>query len=444
MPLNVLVVDDEANIRKAISACLEADGHKAVAVGTANDAMENVRRRSFDLALVDLNLGNDAGLDLIASLLLQSPWTKVVVITAYASVDTAVESMRRGAQDYLPKPFTPAQISAMTQKVEALRDLEQRLAGAQDALGEAAPEVDLTSSSPAMQRALLLARQVAASDATVLVRGDSGTGKGVLAKAVHNWSPRANQRFSIISCPALSPQLLESELFGHVRGSFTGAARDNPGRIAASEGGTLFLDEIGDLPLSLQPKLLRFVQDREYERVGDHVPRKADVRVIAATNLNLDDAVKTGAFRQDLLYRLNVIQIVIPSLHERTDDIVPLAQRLLTWFARQNRKPAMRFSDDAAAALRNYAWPGNVREIRNVVERVAILCSGEIVTAQHLLLEPSAPIGQIKIGDPVAMEEIERLHICSVLGKSNSIEDAARTLGMDSVTLWRRRKKYGV
>ena len=446
MSLNVLVIDDEASIRKALSACLQADAHRPVAVGSAAEAMDAIRRRSFDLALIDLNLGKDAGLDLITSLLAESPWTKVVVITAYASVDTAVESMRRGAHDYLPKPFTPAQVRALTTKIEQLRQLEQRVAGLQEALGEAGPEADLTSSSsPGMQRALQLAHQVASSDATILIRGDSGTGKGVLAKAIHAWSARANQRFSVVSCPALSPQLLESELFGHVRGSFTGAARDNPGRIAASEGGTLFLDEIGDLPLPLQPKLLRFVQDREYERVGDHTPRKADVRVIAATNVNLEDAVKAGTFRQDLLYRLNVIQIVIPPLRERPDDIAPMAETLLAYFAKQNRKPALRLSDDARTALRHYAWPGNVRELRNVVERAAILCSGDEVIPQQLLLETAtAAPAPVRIGDPVPMEKIEELHICSVLASAKSIEEAAKILNMDTVTLWRRRKKYGV
>jgi NtrC-family two-component system response regulator AlgB len=412
--------------------------------------MDAIRRRSFDLALVDLMLGKDAGLDLISSILAESPWTKVVVITAYASVDTAVESMRRGAHDYLPKPFTPAQVGVLTRQIEELRQLEQRVAGLQEALGEAVPEADLTSNSPTMQRALQLARQVAPSDATVLVRGDSGTGKGVIAKAIHAWSMRVNQRFSVVSCPALSPQLLESELFGHVRGSFTGAARDNPGRIAASEGGTLFLDEIGDLPMSLQPKLLRFVQDREYERVGDHTPRKADVRVIAATNVNLEDAVKAGTFRQDLLYRLNVIQIVIPPLRERVDDIVPLAEKLLAYFAKQNRKPTLRFSDDAAASLRGYAWPGNVRELRNVVERAAILCSGDLVTPQQLLLDTagggnmSASPPPVMIGDPVPMAKIEELHISRVLSTAKSIDEAAKILGMDKVTLWRRRKEYGM
>jgi NtrC-family two-component system response regulator AlgB len=441
-----LVVDDEPNIRKALAACLEADGHSFTAVATARDALDAAARRSFDLAFVDLYLGADKGLDLIPALLAGSPWLKVVVLTAYASVDTAVESIRRGATDYLTKPFTPAQLSLITRKIGSLRAMEQRLSELQRALGESGPEAELSSTSPAAQRAIELARQVADSDATVLIRGESGTGKGVIAKAIHAWSGRgrSGKPFTVLSCPSLSPQLLESELFGHVRGAFTGALRDNPGRIAASEGGTLFLDEIGDLPLSLQPKLLRFVQDREYERVVDHTTRRAEVRVVAATNVDLEDAVRAGAFRQDLLYRLNVIQITLPSLRERPGDVAVLAERLLAHFARSTRGPARAFTPEAIAALTAYAWPGNIRELRNVVERAAILCRAEQVGPEHLLLEPTGERSVAAIGDPIPLEKVEELHIRAVLRSAKSLEEAAAVLGMDSVTLWRRRKKYGI
>jgi NtrC-family two-component system response regulator AlgB len=440
--LNILVVDDEANIRKVLVACVEAEGHRAAAVGTAADAVQACRRRSFDLAFVDLQLGADKGLDLIPTLLAESPWLKAVVITAYASIESAVESIRRGATDYLPKPFTPAQVSVLTQKVATLRALEQRVAGLQDALGDAGPQADLSTTSPAMQRAVSLARQVAPTDATVLVRGETGTGKGVLARAVHAWSPRAGKPFAVVSCPSLSAELLESELFGHVRGAFTGAVRDNPGRIAATEGGTLFLDEIGDLPLKLQPKLLRFVQDLEYERVGDQATRRADVRVISATNADLEEAVKAGRFRQDLLYRLNVVQIDLPPLRERPEDTVTLAERLLAHFKRKHGRGPAGFTAAAAAALRSYDRPGNVRELRNVIERAAILCPDGMVDAAHLLLKPAASAASI--GDPVTLDRLEELHIRAVLASSKSLDEAASVLGIDSVTLWRRRKRYGI
>ena len=442
--LSVLVVDDELNIRKALAACLEAEGHHVTAAASDHEALLAIERRSFDLALVDLFLGKGSGMELITRFQSLAPWMKVVVITAFASVETAVESMKRGAWDYLPKPFTPAQVAIMTRKAGDLRALEQRVANLEEALGQAAPAADLQSNSPTMQRALTLARQVAHSDATVLIRGESGTGKTIFARAIHSWSTRAAKPFAVIACPALSAELLESELFGHIRGAFTGAVRDNPGRIAASDGGTLFLDEIGELPPRLQPKLLRFLQDRQYERVGDHVTRQADLRVLAATNADLQQAVAAGAFREDLLYRLNVITIEIPPLRERVEDIGPLAEGLLAHFAVQNRKPLMRFGEDAIRALRNYAWPGNVRELRNVVERAAILCRGPVVGVENLLLG-SMPVSTApRLGDPIPLERVEELHIRGVLSHTPSIEKAAEILGMDTVTLWRRRKKYGI
>jgi len=442
--LNVLVVDDELNIRKALSACLESDGHHVVSTANATDAIAALERRSFDLAFLDLFLGKDSGLDLIPTLLAAAPWLKIVVITAFASVDTAVESMKRGAADYLPKPFTPAQVSMVTAKMAELRAMEQRIANLEDALGQANPAVDLQSNCPAMERAVTMARQVAQSDATVLIRGESGTGKSIVARAIHHWSTRANKPFAVIACPALSPELLESDLFGHVKGAFTGAVRDNPGRIAVSEGGTLLLDEIGDLPSRLQPKLLRFLQDRQYERVGDHQTRTADIRVLAATNIDLGQAVLEGRFREDLLYRLNVIQIEMPPLRERVDDIPKLADRLLAHFARQNRKPGLAFDAGAVRALRNYNWPGNVRELRNVIERAAILARTHIISAEHLLLTPAATSTLPRFGDPIPLEQVEELHIRGVLSNTPSIEKAAEILGMDTVTLWRRRKKYGI
>ncbi len=442
--LNILVVDDELSIRTALTACLEVDGHKVMSAGNARDALELASRRSFDLAFVDLFLGSDSGIELLPRLIADSPWMKVAVITAYASVDTAIESMKRGAADYLPKPFTPEQVAVITDRVAERRALEQKLAGLQEVLGRTMPACDLYSTSPTMQRAINLARQVASSDATVLIRGESGTGKGVLARAIHAWSPRTDKPFAVVACPALSADLLASELFGHVKGAFTGAFRDNPGRIAASEGGTLFLDEIGDLPTSLQPKLLRFVQDRQYERVGDHVTRDADVRVIAATNVNLEDAVAAGRFREDLFYRLNVIQIEVPPLRDRPDDVASLADHLLAEFVRQRPGSPVSFSPQAMAALLAYHWPGNVRELRNVIERAMILCRSGPVGPEHLLLSPPATGEAPRIGDPIAMEQVEKLHLQGVLSAAPSIEAAARILDMDTVTLWRRRKKYGI
>jgi NtrC-family two-component system response regulator AlgB len=437
-------VDDEINIRKILSVCLETEGHKVSAVSNFQDALAEASRKSFELAFIDLRLGTDDGLELIPALLATTPWLKIIVITAYASIDTAVEAMRRGATDYIPKPFTPAQINLAVRKVFEMRTLEQKVATLQEDLGRQHPEFDFSSTSPLMQKAVSLARRTAASEATILLRGESGTGKTVLARAIHSWSSRAAKTFSLVSCPSFLPELLESELFGHVKGAFTGAIRDHPGRIAASEGGTLLLDEISDLPLPLQPKLLRFVQEKEYERVGDSLTKKADVRLIAATNANLEDAVKEGRFREDLFYRLNVIQIEIPPLRERPDDVIALAERLLVFHGRNNHRSFLGFTEEAIQALAGNRWPGNVRELSNAVERAAILCRNDRIGLECLPANLLPRDFTLKIGDPVTIEKIEEQHIRRVLANAKSLQEAATILGIDQATLWRRRKKYGI
>jgi NtrC-family two-component system response regulator AlgB len=352
--------------------------------------------------------------------------------------------MRRGAFDYLPKPFSNDQLSIILGKVFDIRTLEQKVASLQEILKEVLPEAVVESKSPAMQRALALTRQVADSEATVLIRGESGTGKTLLARALHSWSRRAAKPFATISCPSLSAELLESELFGHARGAFTGALRDYPGRIAACEGGTLFLDEIGDLPLPIQAKLLRVLQEKTYERLGELKTRKANVRIVTATNIDLESAIVAGRFREDLFYRLDVVSIVVPPLRERREDIVALSEVLLAFFARQNHRKILGFSKDACRILENYEWPGNVRELRNAVERSVLLCSGPMVEVSHLPLKLKGVEREPEPGDLVTMQELERSHIRRVLASSRSIEDACRILGMDSVTLWRKRKKYGL
>ncbi|HEX8324050.1 MAG TPA: sigma-54 dependent transcriptional regulator [Tepidisphaeraceae bacterium] len=440
--LHVLILDDEPNIRRLLAIALEADGHHVLTASNATDGVDTAVRQSFDLAFVDLRLGTESGLDVIPRLLAQTPWTKIVVITAYAEIETAVEAMRRGAFDYLPKPFTPAQVSAVVARVAELRRAQTQL----DELRQetAGGEAELTSRNVAAQRAFELARQVAASDATVLIRGESGTGKGVLARAIHRWSPRAARPFATVSSPSLSAELVESELFGHVKGAFTGATRDAPGRVAAVDGGTLFLDEIGDLPLTLQPKLLRFLQEREYERVGDTVTCRADVRIVAATNVDLEVAVRAGRFREDLFYRLNVVQIDMPALRDRREDVLPLAERML---AALSRSPAARIDADAVDALRSYDWPGNLRELHNAIERATILSPDGVVRREHLPVAVATPRdlpAGTTAGEPVSLDVLEERHIRRVLTETRTLDEAAKVLGIDVATLWRRRKKFGI
>jgi NtrC-family two-component system response regulator AlgB len=333
-------------------------------------------------------------------------------------------------------------VKIVTDRVARLRDLEQQVAKLEGTSEQAESLISLASTHPAMQRTINLAHQVAQTDTTVLIRGESGSGKGVLARAIHSWSKRASGPFATVSCPSLSAQLLESELFGHAKGAFTGAIRDNPGRISTSSGGTLFLDEIGDMPLELQPKLLRFVQDKEFERVGDSRVTRADVRIISATNIDLDAAAKAGRFREDLLYRLKVVQIDVPPLRERPDDIVSLADSILK--SLKGIRGIIGFTDPALDVLRHYAWPGNVRELRNVIEHAVIFCRAERVGVEHLPLSVVPGPSFVQVGDPVPLDQIEELHIRRVLATSKSLDEAAHTLGIDLATLWRRRRKYGI
>jgi NtrC-family two-component system response regulator AlgB len=352
--------------------------------------------------------------------------------------------MKRGATDYISKPFTPAQVKLAVHKVFEVRTLEQKVVALREDLGRSHLDADFSSGSNAMNHAIALARQAASSDATILLRGESGTGKSVLAKSIHAWSKRAAMPFSVLSCPSLSPELLESELFGHVRGAFTGAIRDNPGRISSCNGGTLLLDEIGDLPLSLQPKLLRFVQEKEYERIGDYTTRHADVRIIAATNIDLEKSVREGRFREDLYYRINVIQVEIPPLRERPDDVIALAERLLVFFGRSCHRMSLGFTDEAIHLLRHYSWPGNVRELRNVIERAVILCQTDRIGVNHFPENLRTMDTSVRIGDPIPLDKIEEEHIRRVLAATQSLQEAADILGIDQATLWRRRKQYGI
>jgi NtrC-family two-component system response regulator AlgB len=443
--MNVFVIDDDVSLRRTLRTALDSMRHRVVEAGGGAQALEAVRKDRFDLALLDLRLGREKGLDLLPELLRAAPGLGVVIMTAFASIDTAVEAMRRGAFDYLPKPFTPDQLRVVLDRWQLVAGLRAEVADLRARVDEAAPEADLTTDEPAVRAALEVAFRAAATEATVLLRGENGTGKGVLARAVHGRSHRAGRPFVTVHCPSLSAELLESDLFGHAKGAFTGAVTQTDGKVAAAEGGTLFLDEVGDLPPAVQPKLLRFLQERAYERVGETQTRHGDVRLIAASNRDLEAEVRAGRFREDLFYRLNVIEVTLPPLRDRRHDVIPMAERLLRFFSRQSAKAGTGFTPEARAALERHAWPGNLRELRNVVERGVILAAGPEVGLADLPVQLGAPPARkIEVGEAASLDEIEAEHIRRVLTSTPTLDDAARTLGIDPSTLRRKRKRYGL
>jgi NtrC-family two-component system response regulator AlgB len=443
--MNILIIDDEASLRRTLRLALESMGHQAVEARDSAQALDLIAHRHFDVAFLDLRLSREQGLDVLPELLRLAPALHVVVITAYATVATAVEAMRRGAFDYLPKPYTPEQVRHVLERSGQVRRLQSRVETLEAQVRSVVPEADLKTQEPMMQAALDLAFKAADSEATILLRGESGTGKGVLARAIHARSPRAAGPFVTVNCPSLSAELLESELFGHVRGAFTGAVRDTLGKVAAAEGGTLLLDEVGELPAALQPKLLRLLQEKRYERIGETQTRVGDVRILAATNRDLGKETAAGRFREDLLYRLNVIELAIPPLRLRPADVLPLAEHLLRFFAAQASKTLSDFTDEARAAIQRYPWPGNVRELRNAIERGVILAAGPLVGLADLPVQIGAPPrAGVEVGSRVTLDQIEAEHIRQVLGSVVTIEEAAEVLGIDPSTLYRKRKRYGL
>ena len=440
----ILLIDDDQSILSAFRMCLEADGHRVATATSGAAAIDLLQKQVFDVCFLDLRLGRESGLELLPRIRSQAPWVRVVMATANSAIDNAVAAMRSGAVDYIVKPCSPEQLRATAGAQLDARRVALRLEALERESRAREPE-DLETRSPAMARVLDEARRVADTDASVLLLGESGTGKGVLARAIHRWSLRSEQSFVTINCPALSAELLESELFGHRKGAFTGAVANTEGRVAQADGGTLLLDEVGDFPLPLQPKLLRFVQDREYERVGDPVTKVADVRIVAATNRDLAAMVREGRYREDLLYRLNVITLTLPPLRERREDLLSIAGNLLRQLAADYGRPARTLTDDAEAALLGHAWPGNIRELRNTIERAVILCPDEQVSARQLSLGDAVASPDNQARDaPLSLQELERAHIERIIAQSPTLEAAARTLGIDASTLYRKRRQFGL
>ena len=444
--MRILIVDDQRSIRLTTAQAVRAEGHESDTADSGRVALLKLQEERFDLVLLDLRMEGEAdGLDYLARLQKISPQLPVVICTAHASIETAVEAMRRGAQDYLEKPFTPEQLRQLLARIEKARRLRQRVDELEEQVAQTQPALDFTSEDPEVATVMSVVERAATSRATILILGENGTGKSALARHIHQCSQLATGPFVTVSCPSLSRELLESELFGHVKGAFTGAMKDTWGKVDAASGGTLFLDEIGELPAELQPKLLRLLQERAYERVGDTKTRTADVRVIAATNRDLADAVKAGSFREDLFYRLNVISVTMPPLRSRPHDLERHARDFLRFFAEESGGTVKDFSAEAWAAVRRHPWPGNLRELRNSVERAVILARGPAVEVGDLPVELAVPAAggtEVALGALVPLDAIEQAHVRLVTTRTATLEEAARVLGIDAATIYRKRKRW--
>ncbi|HEV7730542.1 MAG TPA: sigma-54 dependent transcriptional regulator, partial [Candidatus Binatia bacterium] len=377
----ILIVDDEPNIRSHLATFVRGLGHTVEVAGDGTEALAALDRVVPDVVLTDVRMAGMDGMTLLQEIRRRRPEAVVVLMTAYATVAGAVEAMRAGAYDYLVKPFSLDAVSLLLDRVLEVSGLRRENRTLRRVVEE--PAV-LTSTDARMQRVLETARQVAASDATVLLTGESGTGKNVLAAAIHRWSPRAAGPFVTIACTTLSEHLLESELFGHVKGAFTSAWRDKPGRLEAADGGTVFLDEVGELPPELQAKLLRFLEERRFERVGGNVVVEVDVRIVAATNRELEAEVAAGRFRRDLFYRLNVVALELPPLRERRGDLQPLITHALATLCARHHREMPSIEPAAASALAAYAWPGNVRELVNALEHALVLARDGVIRVDDL------------------------------------------------------------
>ncbi|HOM28260.1 MAG TPA: sigma-54 dependent transcriptional regulator [Deltaproteobacteria bacterium] len=452
---HILIVEDDINLGQVIFQELKRHNHEVELVENAEAALVRVNKYIYDLMITDLKLPGIDGIELLKKVKATNQGTIVLVMTGYASVDTAVVAMKHGAQDFIQKPFG---LSELVQKIDDALSIK-RMRNEIDYLRHAQEDIiyrtsDIVGVSSALKKVLKMAEKVAKADSTLLITGETGVGKGLIAGAIHHNSSRASNNFVQVNCAALPHNILESELFGHEKGAFTGAVRTRVGRVEQANMGTIFLDEIGDMDIGLQAKILRVLEDREFERVGGEKTIKVDVRVIAATNQDLFSLVKQGRFREDLYYRINVVNIHIPPIRQRKEDIEPLANYFARKYCREFNKPRMEIAPDALRALIEYDWPGNVREIRNCIERAVLLAEGDLIRLQDIsILRPNNAVAISANETPSAQNQknlstlalTEREMILDALRKNDWVQkDAAAMLGISKRVIHYKIKKYGI
>lgn len=454
----ILIADDQTDVLAALRLLLKGNRFEIETASSPVQVLEVVNSTELDVVLIDLNYARDTtsgseGLDLLTRIQAVDASLPVVVMTAWGSVDLAVEAMRRGARDFIQKPWDNARLLAVVRtQVELATALRrgQRLEAENVALrdsvaDEGARQPTIVAESPAMKSVLKLVERIGPADANILITGENGSGKGVIARALHLISARAAKPLVALNAGALAEGVFESELFGHVRGAFTDARTDRVGRFELADGGTLFLDEIANVPLTLQPKLLRVLETGEFERVGSSSTRKVDVRVLSATNADVHVEVAQGKFRQDLLFRLNTVEIHLPPLRDRREDIAPLADYFLRQHSERYRRGTMSFTPQALDALRQHAWPGNVRELDHVVERALLMSIGNVVTAFDLALQSTPDERLSSRLEEMSLEEAERILITKALARfEGNANRAAEALGLSRSALYRRLQKYGL
>jgi len=444
----ILVVDDDESLLQALAILVRQLGHRALTAANVSAAVQILDTHEVDLIVTDLRMPGGSGLDLLERTQRDSPETAVILLTAFGTVDTAVQAMQHGAFDFVQKPFDAGEMEVRITRALALRRMRREHDYLRGATDENSAFDGLIGVSPAMRRVFDLVARVAPSDAAVLITGETGTGKELVARAIHRRSPRAEALLVPVNLAAVPMELLESELFGHARGAFTGAVSDHPGKLELAHDGTLFLDEIGDAPAALQPKLLRVLQDGVVERVGGRQPRKVDVRLVAATHRDLEQEIAAGRFRSDLYYRLRVVEIAMPALRERREDIPYLVTHMLRKADRAGRERSLGITEAAMRLLQEHPWPGNVRELENVIARAAVLCRSNVIGADVLdLRTPGRPAAAEvpRTGLDEALDGLEREMILRALEETKQVKArAARLLGISERSLWYKLRKHGL